>query len=472
MSWYSRLVARQPLAWTTPESEGPTLRRALGWPALTAIGLGTMLGGIFPTIGSGAHLAGAGVVFGYVLSGLVSVCVALCYAEFASMVPVAGSAYTYAYATLGELVAWVIGWDLILEYGVSVAPTASSLSDYFQHMLSSIGIAFPAWAQTANLGAGGHWQFDVPAAIVTLLITGLVAVGIRESATVNGALVIVQIVSMLVFITVVAPAISPANLHPIAPFGAHGIFMSAALVFFAYIGFDTVTVASEEAKRPERDVPIGIILALIVGGALYVALTLCTVGAIPFAKLSDGAAMLDALSAVNKSRAIYWIVAIGGIAGNTTVAITSLLGQVRIFYVMARDRMLPPSVAAIHPVFRTPARMTAVTGLLVTLLAAVFPLPDLLALTNIGTLVAFAIVCAGVLALRALHPHAPRPFRAPLLPFFSIAGALACLFLISQLQVSTWIRYGVWFAIGLAVYLAYGYRKSRLRELAEAPATA
>ncbi len=422
-----------------------------------------MLGGIFPTIGSGAHLAGPGVIFGYVLSGLVSVCVALCYAEFAAMVPVAGSAYTYAYATLGELVAWVIGWDLILEYGVSVAPTASSLSDYFQHLLASVGITFPAWAQTANLGAGGRWQFDVPAAIVTLLITALVAIGIRESAGVNGALVVVQIVSMLVFIAVVGPAVSPANLHPIAPFGFHGIFMSTALVFFAYIGFDTVTVASEEAKRPERDVPVGIILALIVGGILYVALTFCTVGATPFAKLSDGAAMLDALSAVNKSQGIYWIVAIGGIAGNTTVAITSLLGQVRIFYVMARDRMLPPAVAAIHPLFRTPARMTVVTGVLVTMLAAVFPLPDLLALTNIGTLVAFAIVCAGVLALRGIHPHAARPFRAPLLPFFATAGALACIFLITQLQVGTWIRYAVWFVIGLAVYLAYGFRNSRLR---------
>ncbi|HVA32782.1 MAG TPA: amino acid permease, partial [Candidatus Baltobacteraceae bacterium] len=260
----------------------------------------------------------------------------------------------------------------------------------------------------------------------------------------------------------------PVHLHPLAPFGFKGIFMSTALVFFAYIGFDTVTVASEEAKRPERDVPLGIILALIVGGILYVALTLCTVGVMPFAKLSDGAAMLDALSAVSNSHAIYWIVAIGGIAGNTTVAITSLLGQVRIFYVMARDRMLPPAVAKIHPLFRTPARMTVITGVLVTFLAAVFPLPDLLALTNIGTLVAFAIVCAGVLVLRFTNPAAPRPFRAPLLPVFAVAGTLSCFFLITQLQLGTWIRYGVWFGIGLIVYLAYGFRKSRLRELARA----
>ena len=460
---FKQLFARQPLGWTASEREaGPTLRRVLGWPALTAIGLGTMLGGIFPTIGAGAHAAGPAVVLAYVLSGLVSVCVALCYAEFASMVPVAGSAYTYAYATLGELVAWVIGWDLILEYGLSVAPTASSLSDYFQHLLANVGVVFPLWAQTANLH-GAHPQIDVVAAIVTLLTTALVAVGIRESASVNGALVLVQIAAMIVFVAVVAHAISPANLRPFAPFGYHGILTSTALVFFAYIGFDTVTVASEEAKRPERDVPIGIILALVLGGILYVALTLCTVGVLRFDRLSEGAAMLDALGAVTKNHAFYWIVAIGGIAGNTTVMLTSLLGQVRIFYVMARDRMLPPGVARIHRVFRTPARMTVITGIIVALFAAVFPLTDLLTLVNIGTLAAFAIVCAGVLVLRITNPSAQRPFRAPLLPLFSIAGTAVCLYLITGLQIATWIRYGIWFAVGIAVYALYGFRNSRLR---------
>lgn len=422
-----------------------------------------MLGGIFPTIGTGAHTAGPAVVLAYVLSGLVSACVAFCYAEFASMVPVAGSAYTYAYATLGELVAWIIGWDLILEYGVSVAPTASSLSDYFQHLLKSVGVVFPAWAQTANLGAGGHWQFDVTAGIITLLVTALVAVGIRESAGVNTTLVIVQVVSMIAFIAVTLPFVSHVHLQPFAPFGWHGIFASTALVFFAYIGFDTVTVASEEAKHPERNVPIGIILALLIGGILYVAMTFCTVGVMPFAKLSEGAAVLDATSAVSTSALVYFVVAIGGIAGNATVAITSLLGQVRIFYVMARDRMLPPQVAKVHHVFRTPAQMTVITGVLVTFLSAIFPLPDLLALTNIGTLVAFAIVCIGVFALRFLHPDAARPFRAPLLPVFSIVGAASCFFLITQLQPSTWVRYVVWFAVGMAAYLAYGFWNSRLR---------
>ncbi len=450
------------MGWSLGEDRGPKLRRILGWPSLAAIGLGTMLGGIFPTIGTGAHAAGPAVILAYVLSGLVSLCVALCYAEFASMVPVAGSAYTYAYATLGELVAWVIGWDLILEYGLSLAPTASSLSDYFQHMLGNVGIVFPAWAQTANLH-GAHPQVDLFAAIVTLAVTLLVAIGIRESASVNGALVVLQIVAMIVFIVAVAHAIHPANLHPFVPFGYHGVLASTALVFFAYIGFDTVTVASEEAKRPERDVPIGIILALTIGGILYVALTLCTVGVLRFDRLSDGAAMLDALGSVTKNHALYWIVAIGGLAGNATVMLTSLLGQVRIFYVMARDRMLPPGVARIHHVFRTPARMTLITGAIVAVFAAALPLTDLLTLVNIGTLAAFAIVCAGVLVLRIVNPTAERPFRAPLLPLFSIAGAASCLYIITGLEVATWIRYGVWFVVGVIVYAIYGFRNSRLR---------
>lgn len=461
-SFPSRLFARQPVERGGSDADGPSLRRVLSWPALTAIGLGTMLGGIFPTIGSGAHRAGPAVILSYVLSGLVSFCVALCYAEFAAMVPIAGSAYTYAYATLGEVVAWVIGWDLILEYGVSVAPSASSLSDYFQHMLASAGIVLPVWAQTAHIG-GGQWQIDVCAAVVTLIVTALVAVGIRESASINGGLVIVQIASMVVFVAAVAPAIHMTNLHPFAPFGVSGVLSSTALVFYAYIGFDTVTVASEEAKKPERNVPIGIMLALVIGGLLYVVLTVCTVGVLSYTKLSDGAAMLDALGAVTKNPLTYTIVAIGGIAGNATVAITSLLGQVRIFYVMARDRMLPPSVARIHPFFRTPARMTIITGVLVTLLSAVFPLPALLSLVNVGTLVAFAIVCAGVLVLRHTNPSAKRPFRVPLLPVVASLGVLSCLGLIAKLEPATWVRYGIWFVIGIIIYAAYGFRHSRLR---------
>ncbi len=437
----------------------------LGWPALTAIGLGTMLGGIFPTIGAGAHAAGPAVVLAYGLSGVVSLCVALCYAEFASMVPVAGSAYTYAYATLGEFVAWVIGWDLILEYGLSVAPTASSWSDYLQHLLADLHIHLPYALQTGH-AFGPAPQVDIIAALVTLAVTAIVAIGIRESARVNGTLVIFQILTMIVFLAAVAGAVHPAYFHPFAPNGFHGVLAGTALVFYAYIGFDTVTVASEEAHTPRRDVPIGIMLALLLGGLLYVALAYVTVGALPYAKLSEGAAMLDAVGATHASRLVYWIVALGGIAGNTTVMLTSLLGQIRIFYVMARDRMLPPGVARIHPRTRTPARMTVITGIAVAVLAAMLPLTDLLDFVNIGTLSAFGIVCLGVLVLRIVQPHARRPFRAPLGPIFALLGAGACFYLISGLQVATWMRFALWFTIGLAVYAAYGYRRSRLRPAA------
>src|SRR5690348_6734588 len=291
-----RLLARQPLAWTLPEAEGPTLRRALGWPALTAIGLGTMLGGIFPTIGAGAHAAGPGVVLAYALSGIICLCSALCYAEFASMVPVAGSAYTYAYATLGELIAWVIGWDLILEYGLSLAPTASSWSDFAQHLIGDIGVHLPFALQTAAPFAA-HPQFDVIAALVTIGVTVLVAMGIRESAGANAALVVLQVVTMVIFVIAVVGGVHAGNFQPFAPKGWHGIVSGAALVFYAYIGFDTVTVASEEARNPTRDVPIGIMLSLLLGAILYMAMSFVTVGALQYTKLSDGAAMLDAVSA-------------------------------------------------------------------------------------------------------------------------------------------------------------------------------
>ena len=462
MTVLQRLFARQPLAWTTSESDGPPLRRALGWPALTCIGLGTMLGGIFPTIGDGAHHAGPAVILAFLLSGAVCVCVALCYAEFASMVPVAGSAYTYAYATLGEIVAWIIGWDLILEYGISAAPVASSWSSFAQGLLATAGVHLPVWAQTANFN-GVHSQIDLLAALVVLALSALLAVGIRASSNVNIVLVVAQIVSMLIFLVAAFPHIHATNFHPFAPFGWGGIGASTALVFFAYIGFDTVTVASEEAHEPHRDVPIGIILSLIIGGLLYVALTYVTVGALNWTKLSAGAAMLDAVTAATHNSTLIWIVGFGGVAGNTTVMLTSLLGQVRIFYVMARDRMLPPAVARVNPRFRTPARMTMITGVIVSILAAIVPLDFLLKMVNIGTLSAFTIVCAGILILRVIEPNAPRPFRAPLGPVFAVLGTITCLATMLYLGGPTWGRFIGWFIVGIVIYAMYGFWHSRLR---------
>ncbi len=447
------------------------MRRVLGWPALTCIGLGTMLGGIFPTVGPGALAAGPGVVISFLLTGLVCIAVAFCYAEFASMVPVAGSAYTYAYATLGEVVAWIIGWDLILEYGVSVAPTASSWSAYAQSLLGQAHIGLPAWATIANVDlAHGHFQVDVLAFLIVIVVTGIVAIGIRESASVNTSFVVIQIIAMIVYIAAMIPFIHPSNLHPLAPHGWHGIVAGSALIFFAYIGFDTVTVASEEAKRPSRDVPVGIILSLILGVVLFCAIAFVTVGGLPVAKITGagGAAMIDAINGIGGNGVLLTIVGIGGIAGNLTVMLTSLLGQIRIFYVMSRDRMLPPGVAKISPLFHTPARTTMITGAIVAIAAAVYPLGILLEFVNIGTFTAFAIVCAGVAVLRAVRPDAHRPFKAPLGWVAAIFGAAGCLYLMSSgLGALTWVRFGVWFLVGIVIYAIYGFRKSRLRAASE-----
>ncbi len=478
-----QLFTSQPLDRVRPDEEGPKLRRVLGWPGLLAIGLGTMLGGIFTTIGVGAQAAGPGVIMGFLVSGVACIFVALCYAEFASMVPVAGSAYTYAYATLGEIVAWVIGWDLILEYGISAAPVASSWSGYVQDLLGSIGIKLPQWAQIAKLNATavpvhlGPWHFnmlhsinlagsqiDVVAALGVLGMSILLAIGIKESAGTNAAFVILQVVAFVVFIVGCIAFVAPKHLHPFSPFGTRGIVQSAALVFFAYIGFDTVTVASEESKNPRRDVPIGIIGSLVIGGILYMIIAYITVGIVPWQHIESNSAMSQAARLAGNAPIFVAFVTIGAIAGNISVMLTSLLGQTRIFYVMARDRLLPEVVSRIHPRFHTPARMTMITGVIVAVMAAIIPLEKLLELVNIGTLSAFSIVCLGVLILRFTHPNANRPFKAPAGPLVAVLGLFMCLYLIVfGLAVPTLIRFVVWFAVGMVVYAFYGYRHSRLR---------
>lgn len=474
----------QPLDRVRADEEGPKLRRALGWPSLIAIGLGTMLGGVFTTMGVGAQVAGPGVVLGFLLSGIACVFVALCYAEFASMVPVAGSAYTYAYATLGEIVAWIIGWDLILEYGISAAPVASSLSGYVQDTLRNHGVVLPAWAQSAHLAAtmapatlgpfhfslptsidliGSH--YDVVAAFVVVLVSVLLAFGIRESAGTNTAFVLIQLVAFAVFIGGCISAVRPEHFTPFAPLGFKGIAASAALVFFAYIGFDTVTVAAEESHNPQRDLPIGVIGSLLIGGVLYMTVAVITIGVVPWQHMDTNAALGQAAAMAQPHNKLFVdVVTWGGIAGNISVMLTSLLGQVRIFYVMARDRMLPPAVARVHPLFRTPARMTTITGVIVAILAAVVPLEYLLALVNIGTLSAFTIVCVGVLVLRYTHPEAKRPYKAPMGPLVGVLGAAMCLYMMIYLGGPTWVRFVLWFLAGMVVYAAYGFRHSLLRD--------
>jgi APA family basic amino acid/polyamine antiporter len=464
-----RLFARQPHD-SERTSGGQALRRCLGLGGLIAVGLGTMLGGIFTTVGVGTLAAGPAVVISFLLSGLACVFVSLCYAELASMVPIAGSAYTYAYATLGEVVAWIIGWDLILEYGISVAPVAASWSGYAQAFLQNYGIALPDWAKVAHLATahGGvdlaHSTFDLFAVLVVLAVTAVIAIGIRESASLNGALVVVQLVAIVIFVVALAGALHPSNFTPLFPHGTQGVVTGAALVFFAYIGFDTVTVASEEAKSPERDVPLAVILSLLIGAVLYVAIAWVTVGVVPWAHIDKDAGMADAVRHAGNNQFVSAVLTAGAIAGTTTVMLTSLLGQVRIFYVMARDRMLPPIVASVNPKTRTPLLTTLTTGGIVAVLAGIVPLDILLSLVNIGTLSAFAIVCAGVLALRYAKPDARRPFKAPFSPVVPVLGFAMCLYLmIGGLSGGTWVRFIVWFVVGMLVYALYGYRHSLLR---------
>jgi APA family basic amino acid/polyamine antiporter len=478
-----RLMAVQPLSRVRSEEEGrPTLRRALGWPALIGIGLGTMLGGIFTTMGSGAQAAGPGVILAFVLSGAACVFVALCYAEFASMVPVAGSAYTYAYATLGEFVAWIIGWDLILEYGISAAPVASSFSGYLQELMQGFfGVSLPEWARAAQLQSSwvpasiGNWHFhslhidlasshyDIIAAVIIVVLSVLLSIGIRESAFANSLFVWLQVAAFAVFFLACFGAIKPHNFTPFVPTGFHGILASAALVFFAYIGFDTVTVASEESRNPQRDVPIGIIGSLIIGGVLYILIAIFTVGVVPWQHVDTQSAISQAVRMATSNKLVLLGVSLGAIFGTTAVMVTSLLGQTRIFYVMARDRMLPPVFAAIHPRFRTPARQTLITGIIVSFLALIVPLEKLLELVNIGTLSAFAIVSVGVFVLRFVAPHANRPFKAPFGLAMSALGFLSCVLIMVGLPLPTWIRFLVWFVVGVIIYAVYGYRHSTLR---------
>jgi APA family basic amino acid/polyamine antiporter len=469
-----QLFATQPIDRIRPETDEPRLRRVLGRPGLIGIGLGTMLGGIFTTIGAGALAAGPGVVLAFGLSGLACVFVAFCYAELAAMVPIAGSAYTYAYATLGEVVAWIIGWDLILEYGISVAPVAASWSGYLQAYLQNFGLALPGWAKTAHLAVAGggvdwaHTQVDVLAALVVLAIATLLAIGIKESSSTNTTLVVVQVAAMVVFILALLTAVHPANFHPLLPLGFHGVVTSAALVFFAYIGFDTVTVASEEAHAPARDIPFGIIGSLLIGAVLYVGIAYVTVGVVPWQKIDPNAGMSSAVTLAGNNPLLAAVLAIGAISGTTTVMLTSLLGQIRIFYVMARDNMLPPFIARVNARTKTPLLTTVTTGMIVAILAAIVPLDLLLALVNIGTLSAFSIVCLGVLVLRFAEPERARPYRAPFGPAVAILGFVLCTYLmIAGLSGATWLRFVIWFLVGIAIYAAYGYRKSSLRRGAQ-----
>ncbi|HZV78505.1 MAG TPA: amino acid permease [Candidatus Binatus sp.] len=456
----------------TEEVEGPRLRRVLGPWQLIAFGLGSMVGGgIFATIGLGVHTyAGPSVIISFILAGFACMFAAFAYAEIASMVPVAGSAYTYTYATLGEFIAWIVGWNLILEYALSAAPDANILSGNAQQWLAGFNIHLPLWA-TAFYSPGQHTYFDVIAFLACIIIGILVAVGIRESAGTNSVLVVIKMGVLVIFVLAALPFFHSTNLHPFAPHAVHGIIGAAFIVFFAFIGFDATTTTAEEANDPQRDMPIAILGSLGLGSLFYIAVALALTGMVPATAVSENTPLSSAFVSVGLGR-WAWLLNWGAGFGAVSIILTAFIGQARIFYVMARDGLLPKGVAKIHPVFRTPAATTLIMSIVVGIFAAMFDLNTLLDFVNIGTLAAFICVCLGVIILRYTQPDRPRRFRSPFVPVFPAIGVILSLILVFYgTDWVVWTRFGVWMIIGLIIYALYGYRHSEARKQALAAKT-
>lgn len=465
----SRLFRTKSIEHILADADHPAhrLKRTLTAWDLTALGIGAIIGtGIFVLIGTAIvgdlHRPGAGpgIILSFILSGLTCTLAALCYAEFSTMIPAAGSAYTYTYATLGEFLAWITGWNLILEYGVACVAVAIGWSGYFNNLLGLAGLGLPHWATHPPGGPDGGIA-NFPAAIIVLLVTVILVVGIKESARATGIIVCLKLAVILLFIAVGTPSVDPSNWTPFMPQGFAGVGAAAAIIFFAYIGFDAVSTTAEEACNPQRDLPIGIIASLSICTVLYIAVAAVLTGLIPHTKIDIHAPVADALRLVG----FKWgaaIVAIGAVAGITSVLVVMMLGQIRVFFAMSRDRLLGPWLSAVHPRFGTPHHATIVTGIGVAILSALIPIGDAADMTNIGTLFAFVLVCFGVMVLRYTKPQQPRPFRLPFMPLVPILGMLACLGLMAFLPGLTWIRFGVWTIIGILVYAAYGLKHSKL----------
>jgi APA family basic amino acid/polyamine antiporter len=495
------LFATKPLSLCLEEMKGENrLRRILGPVTLSSLGIGAIIGtGIFVLTGIAAHdKAGPALTLSFCVAGLACVFAAFCYAEFASMVPIAGSAYTYAYATLGEMFAWIIGWDLILEYAVGSATVAHGWSHYFQDFIGIFGWHLPKAFTFAPFDydvAGGRFfstgsVVDLPAIIITAIVTAILVKGIRESATFNATMVGIKVAIVLFVIAVGSFYVRSANWHPFAPFGfggvsffgktlfgqtapdgtAVGMLAGAATIFFAYIGFDSVSTHAEEARRPQHDVPIGIIASLLVSTVLYIAVSAVLTGMVPADKIDLNAPVSNAFAQVGLPWAQF-LVSLGAVCGITSVLLVMMLSQPRVLLAMARDGLVPAKFfGAVHERFRTPWKATMVTGLFVAIMAALLPLRVLAELVNIGTLLAFVIVCAAVLIMRYTHPEAERPFRVPFVPLTPILGILSCLLLMFSLPVENWWRLIGWLVIGFLIYFGYGRYHSVMARIRAAEA--
>ncbi len=465
--------------------KGQHLKRALSAVDLTMLGIGAIIGtGIFVLTGTAAaNQAGPAITLSYVLAGLACGFAALCYAEFASMIPIAGSAYTYAYATLGEVFAWMIGWDLILEYAVGSMTVAIGWSGYMQRLLGGFGITLP---QALSVGPPTG-TINLPAVLIVLFIMVLLVVGVRESARFNAIMVVTKLAAVAFFIFAGFTFVKPENWSPFAPYGWSGIMAAGAVVFFAYIGFDAVSTTAEEAKNPQRDLPIGIIASLVICTILYIVVAAILTGIIPVTNYRSSADALPgvavvapteaqkflnapvafALAVINQNWAAGFVSA-GAAAGITSVLLVMLMSQPRIFFSMSRDKLLPPGVSKVHPKFGTPYITTIITCVIVALVAGLTRIEVVGEMTSIGTLFAFVVVCAAVMMLRIKRPDAKRPFKAPGGHVFPVLGVLSCLYLMLSLSVVTWVRFLVWLDIGMVIYWFYGRTHSPLADAQEA----
>jgi APA family basic amino acid/polyamine antiporter len=457
-----RLFWKKPISHLLEVSESKKgLKKVLGTPAVFLMGLGAIIGaGIFILTGvASAYYAGPALVLSFVFAGIACLFTALCYAEFATMVPVAGSAYTYSYVTLGELFAWIIGWDLILEYTLIVTALAVGWSGYMVSIISTLGINLPSQLLNPPGVSGGF--VNLPAVIIIGIISLLLIRGTKLSSQFNSLIVMIKLFVVLLFIAIGVNYIHPANYHPFLPYGYIGIFKGAAIIFFAYIGFDAITTAAEEVKNPQRTFPIAILGSLVVASILYIIVTLVLNGMVPYYSLGIAAPVAYALNSVG----IHWadiVVSVGALAGLTSVILVGFFGQSRVFYAMARDGLLPPFFTKLHETFQTPINGIMLVGVVAAVLAAFLPITDIAELVNIGTLAAFIIVSASVLVLRKTRPDINRPFKTPYLPWVPILAIISALGLVYELPTVTQLRFVVWLAIGLFIYFFYGRKHSHL----------
>jgi APA family basic amino acid/polyamine antiporter len=452
------------------EAGDSPLRRVVGTLDLTALGIGAVIGtGIFVIIGEAIGDSGPAIVLSFLLAGITCMFSALSYSELAAAIPVSGSAYTYTYATLGELVAFIIGWDLILEYGVSIAAIAVGWGGYLNDLLGSLfSIELPK--EIANPPGQEGGQFNAPAVFLILAVTALLVIGIRESARTNTIMVIVKLSILAFFIVVGITGFDSSNFSPFAPHGFSGVVDAAALIFFAYIGFDAISTASEEVKDPGRSMPRAIIASLAICTGIYVLVAVVASGLLPFNELKGDTSPLS--TALKEGTGISWsanLISFGALVAITSVTLTILYGQTRIFYSMCRDGLLPGFFAKIWERTKTPAAITILTGVLAATIAAFVPLKEIAKLVNIGTLFAFLLVNLGVIILRHTKPDLERPYRVPLVPLVPLIGAGLCVFLMTYLDGVTWVRFGIWLVVGLIIYATYGRRHSVLRTDRESP---